>query len=1391
MCKEGYQLRGISDCIDINECIYNDPCDQKCMNTEGSYRCSCSGGFILAGKHNCKDVDECLNGGHTCQQNCDNTVGSFSCYCNSGFVLATNGRNCEEFQLQLDTPTLPTNVAFLQTIRNELMKCAPGAICNCIYQTFRTLVRRGFSQGNVQRVGTSIVMLLPEVKPHALSDLILSIFGSKSTILLPFKANLYSLGYNCTNHQLTAETFESAGEMKIFPKIMTLFMLQLRVSIHSVVSNPKLQSLKVSGTFHFGSLSVNTLVEMSNPDIWTFEAKLGDEEINIIELISSTLTIEIPSEPFGRILLVTDVSLRGYLRFSNNPEFILLLEGTLHISDWFEETFCIIINQTMSNLGRVPPQFAFVTGCTNYIVTGTKPIQTLKNLISNIAGTDLSSIPFVENLKLPKLSVIFFSSDFSISPASLAQLKLVLPSMNLKILDTGGFSFVFDFSDSGIGRSYQWIIRKNNSRFIFSPFSIERGGFSIGEVISMLSNVVQLPSLELVADDLSGILLSRMEVDIDQKTFLLSINVPGQAGIFLDSFKIGDLSVELHLNFNHQSRPLEKVLIRGILQIGGEAFHVLINFIDGLYELEACANKFDGGLHRVASSLRSRLSDPLAVSVLGLSSIGLHSPCFATRFRIGEVPRYLCFSADLFRFEFANVGISACVAQDKSWIFGFELRDFIMAKVLTSIIGSTGRQIALFNQKLDTVIVVSPISVDNVPLKSTLLQEFKVGTIVKGTTIIARSSWPESCSTDPFCFIARGLLGEGASFYLIVHIVEQYVSVDAKVNDFNLGAFTLASAAIQMRFSPTEFSLGIAAAMDLYSPPVTLIGAIRLKFPSGSVVLEMSMVGCWEDAFGLPILDLCDFFVSVTLVPGSPLPGIAFGATAKIGKEPCYVFVIKAYFSVNPGDPQDNFFYLDMGPLTLQKILDLFCVHLQLPGFLGDTGFPEGLTVSFASKMHVLSEIGLVIPAGFFFKGTINIFGLEVESELILNPPTLIDIYARLKPLNLAGGLLKVYESRANPNNGPYLHVIAGTNPPRFSASASGYVSILRIQQETIVSISDKGFQVKIFGDIFGLLQAELEVQASYGNILKADFSVAGKLVINLLKKIQDGVVGVIKQAADHADRLITSAQRKIREAEVVFDTAVAGLRRAAGEVSRARGKVSSIRSEIGHLRSKLCRFRTCPRWCVPFLCPCGCAKRVWGACVWPCLKWKSCCFTIPDIFCVLYNVGCAILRALAEIVILAVQALLFIAEGILAVIEGVLHGLTFIVDNARYLLDVVIAVLEVIKITIKVGLAALEAITKFLLTGIIDLREIGFNLRLGLFTHGEISVNVVASFFRLPEVKLQLTLPIPNPLAIVTDLAEMAIPGLGRKKRATKSIYKVLWLAANFRVTGTIYPQV
>ena len=187
---------------------------------------------------------------------------------------------------------------------------------------------------------------------------------------------------------------------------------------------------------------------------------------------------------------------------------------------------------------------------------------------------------------------------------------------------------------------------------------------------------------------------------------------------------------------------------------------------------------------------------------------------------------------------------------------------------------------------------------------------------------------------------------------------------------------------------------------------------------------------------------------------------------------------------------------------------------------------------------------------------------------------------------------------------------------------------------------------------------------------------------------------------------------------------------------------------------------------CVPFLCPCGCAVKAFGACVIPCLEWSNCCFRIPDPICVLYNIGCAIIRAVVEIALAIAELALIVAEGVLVAAEGVVRGLQLVVDQARFVLDAIIAVLEVVKLTVAVGLAALEAITKFLLTGIIDIREIGFDVQLALFSHGRISAYIDVSFFSQSPIRLSVTLPIFNPLALVADLAEMAVPGIGRKKR-------------------------
>lgn len=78
-----------------NKCRKNNGgCAQVCIpKDDGSHRCACYDGYQLKGDTTCLDIDECALPG-TCSQVCDNTKGSFKCSCNKGYVL-TNQRYCK------------------------------------------------------------------------------------------------------------------------------------------------------------------------------------------------------------------------------------------------------------------------------------------------------------------------------------------------------------------------------------------------------------------------------------------------------------------------------------------------------------------------------------------------------------------------------------------------------------------------------------------------------------------------------------------------------------------------------------------------------------------------------------------------------------------------------------------------------------------------------------------------------------------------------------------------------------------------------------------------------------------------------------------------------------------------------------------------------------------------------------------------------------------------------------------------------------------------------------------------------------------------------------------------------------------------------------------------
>ncbi|KAH9523886.1 hypothetical protein Btru_047324 [Bulinus truncatus] len=94
-CPTGY-TKWNGTCVDIDECYNTKTCDGSCINTEGSYICTCPAGYRLdlTDRKSCKDINECEERTSTCQQKCINNKGNYTCSCYSDYKLDTDGQTC-------------------------------------------------------------------------------------------------------------------------------------------------------------------------------------------------------------------------------------------------------------------------------------------------------------------------------------------------------------------------------------------------------------------------------------------------------------------------------------------------------------------------------------------------------------------------------------------------------------------------------------------------------------------------------------------------------------------------------------------------------------------------------------------------------------------------------------------------------------------------------------------------------------------------------------------------------------------------------------------------------------------------------------------------------------------------------------------------------------------------------------------------------------------------------------------------------------------------------------------------------------------------------------------------------------------------------------------------
>ncbi|NXY87169.1 EGFL6 protein, partial [Alcedo cyanopectus] len=79
---------------DLNECgLSPRPCEHRCMNTHGSYKCYCLNGYMLMPDGMCASSRTCAIA--NCQYGCEEVKGEVQCLCpSSGLQLGPNGRTC-------------------------------------------------------------------------------------------------------------------------------------------------------------------------------------------------------------------------------------------------------------------------------------------------------------------------------------------------------------------------------------------------------------------------------------------------------------------------------------------------------------------------------------------------------------------------------------------------------------------------------------------------------------------------------------------------------------------------------------------------------------------------------------------------------------------------------------------------------------------------------------------------------------------------------------------------------------------------------------------------------------------------------------------------------------------------------------------------------------------------------------------------------------------------------------------------------------------------------------------------------------------------------------------------------------------------------------------------
>jgi hypothetical protein len=1029
-----------------------------------------------------------------------------------------------------------------------------------------------------------VISYLGQLTPGFSFAKVKSIIGTEPDLsFLDFK--LDSVAINGETREISLQT-RTVSSITVIPDFLQLSNVVIRIvilvqfDVVSISDRFLLNGISLSGTWSVGHSILDFTISKTGLDFFCKAVpRSGTIEIGkFVQTLGTTLLPEgdledsMKNSGLDRLRL-DNATVWG--QYSSGEGFALAISGSPVLDGWgsLSQSFVMITRYTGTKT-RIAVTLGIEVGSFR-----------LSEIIKRVSGFDISDVPRLGSLQVPKTGLVVSTGDLSPNLLPDAMSGLL---ENIRDIRTG----------VSIAAELDLVSDQPPAMFIVDIFSDilnfyfvdPKNALTLDHLLSAILPDFSSEDLDL-PPGVSGVFklqVTKFSVIKYPKSLEVELRIDDSLDLIPGYMTILEPTMFIEITFTKPRRS--RVVIAGSWSIGSEDVAIIMEPVGDLNQSPQSTVRRRGFIIRgstpdinvgeIISSfdvdfLPDELSDILQNA--GIIGFRIVQPQFTIP--VGTPGITIQLSGEPQIGNWSGVTLSAVLSKDQRksrFVAGFEFKETQFSQLIKTVTGQDVSALKLLDRSLQCAVVISPDYVNDITLGGELLSTIP---IVRGVSIAAVFRFPQTCD-ELFCEFAKGALGEKASMRLKATVSSpRQFSLLAVVNNIELGAgLTLKNCGLEFAVG-METYVGITGSLSLEDPPLSFTGAIR----SGLQGLELSMKmnGIWKRAFGFDWLAFGNGILSIAIKPGTPLVGIQIGGEVRIGElDSGKELIAKVYVGIDPTFPRRNYFYGSINQASVGKILDAFGISVSLPKVLSQSGFPDGLETSFALDPIILPG-GLVLPHGFTLNGTVNILGFKLIAYIKISIPRAIKIDIRMTPLNLAGGLLKMYASKKDSSTGPLLTADIKFLPiPSINVTAAGYVSLFAgmIEAEIFLQITNTHYIFWIRGRLF-LFDALLKVYASYGSLQQASFGVFGSLSTVWMQKISSEVEDILEKASIEAEKEIQDAQNLVNSKQEDFDEAVERLRSKNRELNNAISTLTDAERTLQKKRQEvqnLCRIKSC-----------------------------------------------------------------------------------------------------------------------------------------------------------------------------------------------------------------------